>query len=211
MTKQVSITSGQIAQALLNIKAVKLSPDAPFQWASGIQSPIYCDNRKILSFPETRRLVRDALVEASTQWADIQVIAGVASAGVPHGVLLAEALNLPFIYIRDKAKGHGLRNRIEGVVPEAGTRILVIEDLISTGGSSLEAVAALREADLNVVGVQAIFTYNFAEADRRFAAANCALATLSDYATLTDIALANNYISDAEFNLLKTWHTTVFC
>ncbi len=200
-----------IAATLLDIKAVKLSPDAPFQWASGIASPIYCDNRKILSYPTARRAVRDAFVRAAAQWLDIQVIAGVASAGVPHGVLLAEALDLPFIYVRDKAKGHGLRNRIEGEVPAAGTRILVIEDLISTGGSSLEAVAALRDAGLEVVGVQAIFTYNFAEADRRFAAANCALATITDYTTLVEIALAHNYISNDEFNLLKKWRTSVFC
>lgn len=201
--KDMSIAS-EIAVQLLQIKAIKLSPQKPFTWASGLKSPIYCDNRTVLSHPDVRNLVVEKLVEKAHMQAPFSVVAGVATAGIPHGVLLADRLNLPFVYVRDKPKGHGRQNVIEGEL-SPGTSVLVIEDLISTGGSSLRAVEALREAGASVVGVLAIFSYHFPEAAQLFADANCPLETLSNYDALLVEATRLAYISEEEQALLTGW------
>jgi orotate phosphoribosyltransferase len=194
----------QVARQLLAIKAVKLSPNAPFTWASGILSPIYCDNRIVLSYPEARQIVKQGFVEKSTVFGDFDVVAGVATAGIPHGALLADAIGKPFIYVRDKAKGHGRQNQIEGEV-KAGQKVLVIEDLISTGGSSIKAIHALKEAGCEVVGILAIFTYGFDEAVATFAAENIPMDTLSNYSVLISEALNMNYIAEADAAALNAW------
>ena len=196
--------SEKIALNLLQIKAIKLSPQSPFTWASGIKSPIYCDNRTALSFPLVRTAIVDALKDAAQQHFSFGVIAGVATAGIPHGVLLADRLATPFVYVRSKAKAHGRQNMIEGHLPP-GARVLVIEDLISTGGSSLQAVQALRDAGAIVCGVMAIFTYQFAKAQQAFQQANCPYVTLSNYETLLKIAIQHHYINDEELTLLRKW------
>ena len=193
-----------IAEKLLAIRAVKLSPNDPFTWASGIKSPIYCDNRITLSYPSVRSFIADSFVEKSRQFEPFDIIAGVATAGIPHGMLLADRLEKPFIYIREKAKSHGRQNQIEGEAPQ-GARVLVIEDLISTGGSSLTAVDAARAAGLEVVGVMAIFTYGFDKATHIFTEANCPFDTLSNYDTLLTQAVENKYISESELETLKSW------
>jgi orotate phosphoribosyltransferase len=192
----------EIAHQLLGVNAVKLSPQNPFTWASGIQSPIYCDNRKILSYPKARKIVVQAFVERAKTMGPFHLVAGVATAGIPWGALLADALDLPFVYVRDKAKGHGLGNRIEGEL-RGNERILVIEDLISTGGSSLEAVSALENYGCTVVGVLAIFTYGFEVAAARFAEAECTLRTLSDYDTLVSEAIKIGYVQEADLTVLS--------
>ena len=197
-------TSRQIARRLLEVGAVKLQPAEPFTWASGLRSPIYCDNRVLLSFPAIRREVIDALAAAAGAFSDVAGVAGVATAGIPHGALLADRLDLPFIYIRSSAKEHGRRNQIEGRL-EPGRRYLVVEDLISTGGSSLKAVAALRAAGGEVAGALAIFTYQFPSADRAFANAEVPLRTVSDYATLLEAATETGRISDGEATTLSDW------
>ena len=198
-------TSYKVAEFLLQIKAIKLQPENPFTWASGWKSPIYCDNRKTLSYPAIRTYIRQEFVNAiNRDYAKPDVIAGVATAGIPHGALVADVLNLPFVYVRDKPKGHGLENQIEGKL-ELGQRVFVIEDLISTGGSSLKAVDALRAAGAEVVGLGAIFTYGFPQAENAFEQANCKAVTLTNYDTLLDIALRNNYIKQGELDTLKAW------
>lgn len=194
----------EVAKQLLQIKAIKLSPQNPFIWSSGLKSPIYCDNRRILSFPTERNFVKQALAKKSTVFDDFEVIAGVATAGIAHGALLADALDKPFVYVRSKAKGHGLKNLIEGKL-NAQERVLVVEDLISTGGSSLKAVAALREAGAIVVGVLAIFSYNFEQAITAFSTANCPYHTLSNYNTLLPIAIEMGYINKTDLTTLKNW------
>lgn len=195
----------EIAAKLMEIKAIKLSPDQPFTWASGWKSPIYCDNRKILSYPEIRKYIVDRFVDLiSTLYEDYDVIAGVATGAIAHGVLVAEKLKKPFIYIRSSSKGHGLENKIEGVLGK-NQKVLVIEDLISTGGSSLAAVEALREAQAEVVGMVAIFTYGFEKAKNNFEAAKCNLDTLSNYNALIDMALDTHYITQTELETLKQW------
>ena len=193
----------QVARELLKIKAVKLSPQTPFTWASGILSPIYCDNRIVLSHPLARDVVKKAFVEVA-QTFDFEVVAGVATAGIPHGALLADAIGKPFIYVRDKAKGHGRQNQIEGEV-KAGQKILVIEDLISTGGSSIKAIHALKEIDCEVVGTLAIFSYLFQEATDVFQAENVPLATLSNYDVLLEEAVSLNYIDENDLETLRNW------
>jgi orotate phosphoribosyltransferase len=198
-------TATRIAQALLQINAIKLSPANLFTWASGWRSPIYCDNRRVLSHPVVRQSVRDAFVElVRTKYPSAEVVAGVATGAIAHGVLVAEALGLPFIYVRSAPKGHGLENLIEGEYA-AGQRVVVIEDLISTGGSSLAAVRALRDAGLDVLGMAAIFTYGFPDAARNFAEARVALDTLSDYPTLIALAEAQGYVRPEEVATLKRW------
>jgi orotate phosphoribosyltransferase len=193
-----------VAQQLLQIKAIKLSPQNPFTWASGRRAPIYCDNRIILSHPIVRALVQKELVALSRAFEPIDGIAGVATAGIAHGALLADRLGLPFIYVRSKAKAHGRQNLIEGELqPEAN--YLVIEDLISTGGSSLQAVAALRAAGGQVAGVLALFTYGFPEAERAFIDAGCPLRTLSNYPVLLEEAVQQGYITAAEQAALASW------
>jgi len=198
------LLSSEIAKKLLQINAIKLSPQNPFTWASGIQSPIYCDNRKTLSHPSIRASIKESLVEKSKVFGMFNMVAGVATAGIAHGALLADALDLPFAYVRSKAKGHGLQNRIEGDV-RGNERILVVEDLISTGGSSLEAVQVLEAYGCNVAGVLAIFTYGFDKALQAFEAAECRLETLSNYDALLTEALAIEYITTDEMEELKKW------
>ncbi len=197
--------SKQVAKALLEIEAVKLQPNEPFTWASGWKSPIYCDNRKTLSFPEARDLIKKAFAErVKEKYPDVEVIAGVATGAIAQGALVADELGLPMIYIRSSAKGHGMGNQIEGAY-KAGQKVVVIEDLVSTGGSSLKAVEALREADMDVMGMMAIFTYGFGVADDNFEAAKVELETLSDYNVLVDLAVEENYVGEAELASLKEW------
>lgn len=195
----------KIADLLLQINAVKISASNPFEWASGWRSPIYCDNRLTLSFPEVRTAIRDVFVERISESFDRpDAIAGVATGGIAHGALVADRLGLPFLYVRSASKGHGLQNRIEGHV-SAGQKVVVIEDLISTGGSSLSAVEALRSADVDVVGMAAIFTYGFARATENFNRADCPLITLTDYAYLLEIAVEQNKIRQSDLTSLKAW------
>lgn len=197
-------TASKVAHFLLKIKAVKLNPSEPFTWSSGIQSPIYCDNRQILSFVEVRNKVKHWLKEASEKFGPVDAVAGVATAGIPHGALLADMLAVPFIYVRSKAKGHGLNAKIEGHI-EKGMKVLVIEDLISTGGSSLDAVQTLRENNLEVVGVLAIFSYQLELADKNFKQKNCKLETLSNFSTLVEVAKEEKLITEKEIQQLKLW------
>lgn len=198
-------TKKEIAQKLLQIKAVKLQPNEPFTWASGWKSPIYCDNRKTLSYPKIRKAVRDAFVsQINKKYPDVELIAGVATGSIAIGALVAEAMNLPFVYVRSSTKGHGLQNKIEGVFVE-NQKVVVIEDLISTGGSSLKAVKALNKANCKVLGLMAIFTYGFDAAVQNFKENNCSLNTLSDYNILIETALENNYIKPEELDILKQW------
>lgn len=198
-------TSRKIAAMLLETKAVKLSPEKPFKWSSGWNSPIYCDNRVTLSFPEVRSFIKKSLAKAiKKHFPDAEVIAGVATAGIPQGALVAEALGLPFAYVRPKPKEHGMGNQIEGRI-EAGKKVVVIEDLISTGGSSLKAVDALREAGIEVIGMAAIFTYGFKIADKNFEEKGVKLITLSNYSSLIDEAIQKNYVSADTLESLKKW------
>ncbi len=198
----------KIAEFLLQIKAVKLQPNAPFTWASGWSSPIYCDNRKTLSFPAIRTHIRQGYAEAILEkFGKPDVIAGVATGGIAQGALVAQELGIPFIYVRSSAKGHGLGNMIEGHF-EKGQKVVVIEDLISTGGSSLVAVEALREAGCDVRGLVAIFTYGFELSNRNFEAADCPYITLTDYDHLIDQALKSDYITEADVASLKSWRSS---
>lgn len=193
------------AEYLLQIKAIKLQPSNPFTWASGWKSPIYCDNRKTLSFPEVRSYIRDSFaVLVRELYPEAEMIAGVATGAIAHGALAADKLGLPFIYVRSGAKEHGLGNQIEGYY-EPGQKVVVVEDLISTGGSSLSAVKVLREAGCDVQGMVAIFTYEFKKASDGFAAENCALHTLSNYSVLVDTAVETGYIGQVEVETLKKW------
>jgi orotate phosphoribosyltransferase len=193
------------AEYLLQIKAIKLHPSNPFTWASGWKSPIYCDNRKTLSFPEVRSYIRDSFASLVKElYPGAEMIAGVATGAIAHGALVADKLELPFIYVRSGAKEHGLGNQIEGYY-EPGQKVVVIEDLISTGGSSLNAVKALREAGCEVLGMVAIFTYEFKKASDGFSAENCTLNTLSNYSVLVDTAVKTGYISNEEVETLKKW------
>lgn len=195
----------KVAEFLLQIKAIKLQPENPFTWASGWKSPIYCDNRKTLSYPTIRTYIRQQFVETINQhYARPDVIAGVATGGIAQGALVAQEMGLPFIYVRSEAKKHGLTNMIEGDV-ESGQNVVVIEDLISTGGSSLKAVEALREKGCVVKGMAAIFTYGFEEADKNFKAAKCILKTLTNYDTLINQALNKQFIAAKDVESLKQW------
>jgi orotate phosphoribosyltransferase len=195
------------AEYLLQIKAIKLQPSNPFTWASGWKSPIYCDNRKTLSFPEVRSFICDSFAEIVIKYyQQAELIAGVATGAIAHGVLVAEKLGLPFVYVRSGAKEHGLGNQIEGYF-EPGQKVVIIEDLISTGGSSLGALKALRDAQCDVLGMAAIFTYEFKKADDAFSAAKCELLTLSDYSTLIVAAVESGYINKQDVETLKQWRT----
>ncbi|MCU0378258.1 MAG: orotate phosphoribosyltransferase [Bacteroidales bacterium] len=195
------------AEYLLQIKAIKLQPAKPFTWASGWKSPIYCDNRTTLSFPEVRTFIRESFViKVLELYPAAELIAGVATGAIAHGALVADKLALPFIYVRSGAKEHGLGNQIEGYY-EKGQKVVVIEDLISTGGSSLGAVRALREAGCEVLGMIAIFTYDFGKARDSFAAEKCNLETLSNYNVLVEMAAASGYISPDDVETLKEWRT----
>lgn len=202
MNKSVA---NQVAAYLLEIEAIKLSVKKPFTWASGWKSPIYCDNRLSLSYPHIRTYIKEQLAESiKTKYKDVEAIAGVATAGIPQGALVAEALELPFIYIRSKPKGHGMTNMIEGKVVKNQKTVLV-EDLISTGGSSLKAADALKEARVKVLGMAAIFTYGFDISKSNFDAAKVEVVTLSNYAAMLEEAVALNYISENELVSLKSW------
>jgi orotate phosphoribosyltransferase len=195
----------KIAEILLQVKAVKLQPNIPFTWASGWKSPIYCDNRVTLSYPAERTHIRQTFAEMIVQkFGKPDVIAGVATGGIPQGVLIAQELGLPFIYVRSAAKGHGMGNMVEGAY-EKGQRVVVVEDLISTGGSSLKAVESLKEAGLDVRGLAAIFTYGFKVAQDSFKKAGCPFITLTDYTILIEQALKSNYISQNDLSHLQNW------
>lgn len=197
-------TASEVAGKLLQIKAIKLSPQKPFVWASGLRSPIYCDNRVVLSYPEIRRFIIDSFIAQTSSFAPFDMVAGVATAGIAHGALIAERLELPFVYVRSSAKSHGRQNLIEGEI-DRGTRVLVVEDLISTGGSCLKAVQAIREAGREVVGVAAIFTYGFEQADKAFREAGCPFLALSNYQTLVEEAVKTNYIPASDQATLSEW------
>jgi orotate phosphoribosyltransferase len=195
----------KIAEFLLQIKAIKLQPEQPFTWASGWKSPIYCDNRKTLSYPQIRTFIRQQFVSLiNEKFATPDVIAGVATGGIAIGALVAQEMGLPFIYIRSEAKKHGLTNMIEGELT-SGQNVVVIEDLISTAGSSLKAVEALREKGANVKGMVAIFTYGFDVANEKLKEANCITNSLCDYNTLIEVALKHQYINESDLESLKNW------
>lgn len=198
-------TSLKIAEFLLQIKAIKLQPDKPFTWASGWKSPIYCDNRKTLSYPAIRTYIRQQMVEMIEEtFGKPDVIAGVATGAIAQGVLVAQEMGLPFVYVRSEPKSHGMTNLIEGVV-EKGQSVVVIEDLISTGGSSIKAVEALRKEGCDVKGMAAIFTYGFKTAQENFQKAKCELVTLSNYDTLIEEALKEGYVDEKHIKSLKSW------
>ncbi len=198
-------TAIKTAELLLQIKAIKLEPQQPFTWASGWKSPIYCDNRIILSYPPIRNYIRENFARQIEElYGKPDIIAGVATGAIGIGMLVAEYMNLPFIYVRPEAKGHGRKNQIEGVL-ESGQTVVVIEDLISTGKSSLNAINALREANANIKGLLAIFSYGFEISEDEFKKANVDLYTLSNYEHLIDTALKTNYINTTETETLKSW------
>ena len=196
--------SSSLSRKLLQIKAIKLSPQNPFTWASGIQSPIYCDNRITLAYPEIRDMIKNGFAEHCLSYESVDLVAGVATAGIAHGALLADQMKLPFAYVRSKAKGHGRKNTIEGEVKQ-GQDCIVIEDLVSTGGSSIKAVQDLREVGINVLGVLAIFSYNLQKAEDNFKQIDCSYHTLTDYNNLIAVAAEDNYVNSQELDLLKIW------
>lgn len=193
------------ASRLLKINAIKLQPNNPFTWASGWKSPFYCDNRKTLSYPELRNYVKIELVHTIlNHFPEVEAIAGVATGAIPQGALVADALNLPFVYVRNKPKDHGLENLIEGEL-KAGMKVVVIEDLISTGGSSLKAVEAIRNNACEVIGMVASYTYGFPVAKKAFKDAQIKLVTLTDYEHVVDEALKTGYIDDSDVEVLHEW------
>lgn len=195
----------KIAKDLLDIKAVFLKPNDPFTWASGIKSPIYCDNRLTLSYPEVREDVEEGLASLIKEYfPDVEIIEGTSTAGIAHAALVANKLKLPMGYVRGGHKTHGRGNRIEGIV-RPGMKAVVVEDLISTGGSSLEVVDVLREAGCEVLGLVAIFTYGLDSSVKNFEDKNCKFVTLSNYNTLLEVALENGYIKDNELEKLRQW------
>lgn len=195
----------QIAGHLLNIGAVALRPNEPFTWTSGIKSPIYCDNRLTMSYPDIRESIADAFAAiVRERYPDAEVIAGTATAGIPHAAWVAQKLNLPMAYIRDKAKGHGKENQIEGIV-KPGQKVVVIEDLISTGGSSLKAALAVKDAGAEPLAVLAIFTYQLGKATNAFAEAGIPLQTLSNYSALIDVAVQTGRIEPQDLDVLQAW------
>ncbi|MNZ43619.1 Orotate phosphoribosyltransferase [compost metagenome] len=195
----------QVAESLLEIGAVALRPHQPFTWTSGIKSPIYCDNRLTMSYPEIRDLIAESFATViRDSYPDTEVIAGTATAGIPHAAFVAQKLGLPMAYIRDKAKGHGKENQIEGLI-KAGQKVIVIEDLISTGGSSIKAAQAVREAGADPQAVLAIFSYQLDKAVNAFAEAGVPLQTLSNYSALIDVAVERGVIKSEDLELLKSW------
>lgn len=194
-----------IAEKLLQINAIKLNPANPFTWASGWKSPIYCDNRKTLSYPEVRNIIKNVFVGIiKEQYPNVEGIVGVATGAIAIGMLVADALDLPFIYVRPSAKGHGLGNQIEGKY-DANTNYVIVEDLVSTGGSSLKAVDALRNEGCKVLGMVAIFTYGFKVAENNFTDKKCTLTTLSNYEVLIQTALESGVINPDQIEVLKEW------
>jgi len=194
-----------VADFLLQIKSIKLDPANPFKWASGWNSPIYCDNRKTLSFPKVRNFIKNEFSNIIREkYPDVEVIAGVATGAIAIGVLVADVLNIPFVYVRPKPKDHGMGNQVEGAL-FPGQKVVVVEDLISTGNSSLKAVAALREAKGEVLGMVAIFSYKFQLAEDNFDKNNCELITLSNYPVLIDLAVDSGLVSEDQLETLKKW------
>ncbi len=198
-------TAIKTAELLLQIKAIKLEPQQPFTWASGWKSPIYCDNRITLSYPPIRNYIREQFArQIEDLYGKPEVIAGVATGAIGIGMLVAEYMNLPFIYVRPEPKGHGRKNQIEGVI-HSGQTVVVIEDLISTGSSSLNAVKALQEANANIKGLLAIFSYGFKTAEENFKKAKIELHTLSNYDQLIETAQKTHYINESDAEILKNW------
>ena len=194
-----------IAESLLEIKAVSLKPNEPFTWTSGIISPIYCDNRLTLSYPEVRRKIATGLAEIITEkFPGTELVAGTATAGIPHAAWVSEVLNLPMCYVRSKAKEHGKGNQIEGKA-EKGQKVVVVEDLISTGGSVITAVEALRQAGCQVLGVVSIFTYELAKGSQRMQEADITAYSLTDYSTLAEVASEKGYIEASDMDKLMEW------
>lgn len=201
----MSTIAHQFAELLLDVQCIKLQPEQPFTWASGWLSPFYCDNRKTLAYPHVRTFVKDQLAAlVRERYPQATAIAGVATGAIAQGALVADALNLPMCYVRSKAKDHGMGNLIEGTLPE-GAKVVVVEDLISTGGSSLKAVEALRAAGFEILGMVAAFTYGFPVAAEAFAAAGVELTTLTHYEAVVETALASGYINEAHKPLLAEW------
>lgn len=198
-------TSMALANFLLQIKAIKLNPAQPFSWASGLKSPIYCDNRITLSFPQIRTFIREAFTKlCMKKYGKPDIIAGVATGGIPQGALVAQELGVPFVYVRSEKKSHGLNNQVEGIVP-TGSSVVVVEDLISTGKSSLAAVSALREKGAVVKGMMAIFSYCLEVAAESFKENKCDLVTLTNYDTLIQKAVAENYVREEDLFTLMEW------
>lgn len=198
-------TASRIAGMLLQIEAIKLSVNKPFIWSSGWKSPIYCDNRLSLSYPEIRDAIKNGLLSAIREnFFTVESIAGVATAGIPQGVLVAQDLNLPFLYVRPKPKDHGMENLIEGKIVK-NQKVVLIEDLVSTGGSSLKAAQALCDAGFKVIGMVSVFNYGFDIARKNFYDANVSLISLSDYSHLLRVAVEQNYVSEDQLNSLKAW------
>lgn len=201
MNKLASLFAGK----LLEVKAIKLQPTEPFTWASGWKSPFYCDNRKTLSYPALRSFVKIELARIiAEEFPEATAVAGVATGAIAQGALVADELGMPFAYVRSKAKDHGMQNLIEGTLPE-GAKVIVVEDLISTGGSSLKAVEALRAAGFEVVGMVASYTYGFPVAEEAFREANVRLVTLTNYEAVRDVALQTGYIQESHVALLNEW------
>ena len=195
----------QVAKSLLQINAIILQPNNPFKWAAGWNSPIYCDNRKTLSYPEIRTYIKQGLAAiVKNHYKGANVIAGVATAGIPHGALVAEELGLPFIYVRSKAKEHGKQNQIEGYFEE-GQSVILVEDLISSGKSSLDSAQVLKDAGMNVKGMVSIFTYGFDAAAENFKKAECEYVSLCDYSTLLPIAKEQQYVEESDLSVLNEW------
>ncbi|MBF2567152.1 orotate phosphoribosyltransferase [Listeria welshimeri] len=195
----------QVAEQLLEIKAVFLKPNDPFTWASGIKSPIYCDNRLTLGFPKVRQFIAESLAEKIKEtFGEVDVVAGTATAGIPHAAWVSDLLDLPMVYVRSKAKEHGKGNQIEGLIAK-GQKVVVIEDLISTGGSSLKAVEALEEAGAEVLGIAAIFTYGLDKGKKLLAESNTKSITLTNYDELIEVALNKDYVTAEDMATLKEW------
>ena len=195
----------EVTKKLVQINTIKIQPSNPFTWASGWKAPIYCDNRKLLSYPEARTFVRDQFVKLiKERYPQVEVIAGVATGAIAHGILIAQELGLPFIYVRSTPKDHGLENLIEGDL-KAGQKVVVIEDLVSTGVSSLKAAEAITNFGGDILGMLAIFTYNFPVAKENFAKAGIELTTLSRYQVLLDVALASGDIKESQIESLNKW------
>ncbi len=196
----------QIAKLLLQINAIKLKPKNPFTWSSGKKSPIYCDNRLTLSYPEVRKIIQEKLIAlAKKEFKEANLIAGVATAGIPHGILMANKMDLPFIYVRSSEKTHGRENKIEGEIRE-NKKTLIVEDLISTGKSSLQVAEALKNVGCQIVGIISIFNYNFLETEERLIKKNIKYSSLCNFQELIKAAEEENYISKKELELITNWH-----
>ena len=199
--------SKEVAKDLLKIESIKINLEKPFIWASGWKSPIYCDNRLSLSYPKTRDLVKNSLAKLiKEKFKGVEAIAGVATAGIPQGALVADLLGIPFIYVRSKSKSHGLENQVEGLV-KPGQKVVILEDLISTGASSLQAAEAIRAANMEILGMVAIFTYGFPLSVENFKAHNMVLWYLSDYETMIELGIENGTIKKDQLATLKAWRS----